>query len=145
MTTIFVGGSNNIDYITPDHVTLALRQIGIKESDVTTVVCGLEKGPEVAGMTWAQDKHKMLDVHTPHLEKYGQIAWVIRNKVVISHASIMIIYWDGKSAGARNLMNQARKRGVTVYKIQCEKGRVDVPREWDRVISEEEWGWTSEW
>jgi hypothetical protein len=141
---IFVGGSNKLQ-INPDAISVTLSQIGISPKDVNTIICGLEHGPEKAGEIWARKNRIALDEHRPHLEKYGQIAWVIRNKVIMAHADMMLVYWDGKSAGARNLMNSGVKKGLKVYKIQVDDGRISEPVLWDRIVPEEEWGWTSEW
>lgn len=141
---IFIGGSNKIS-ITPEDIETAIDEIGISRRDISSVVCGLKEGPEIAGRQWASMYNKYIDEHVPHIEKYGQMGWVIRNKVVISRADIMLIYWDGKSAGARNLMNAGVKKGKVVYKIQVENNKISHPARWDRIVPEEEWGWTSEW
>jgi hypothetical protein len=145
MINIFVGGSNKLHNISPDDVDVSLSQIGIPRRDVRSVVGGLPDGPEKAGREWAKKYNKSLDEHLPHLERDGKWAWVIRNKVILSHTDMMLVYWDGRSAGARNLMNAGVKRGLTVYKIQVDNGRIAKPVLWDRIVPEEEWGWTSEW
>jgi hypothetical protein len=145
MTVLFVGGSNKIN-IRPTNIIISLEQIGLMAKDISIVVCGLNEGPEVAGKEWAVQNNKYLDEHLPHFEKYqGGVAWVVRNKVILAHADVMLMYWDGKSAGTRNLMNAGAKKGLTVYKIQVDGDKVSRPMLWDRVVPEEEWGWTSEW
>jgi hypothetical protein len=144
MTNLFIGGTNKVK-ITVEDIDSAIDQIGVSRKDISTVVCGLQEGPELAGYTWAVLYNKFTDVHVPHLEQYGNMGWVIRNKVVISHSDLMLIYWDGKSAGARNLMNAGVKKNVTVYKIQVADGKIAKPVLWDRIVPETEWGWTSEW
>jgi hypothetical protein len=146
MTILFVGGSNTV-CINPHIINDTLAQLGIPTKDISTVVCGLDEGPERAGREWGIKYNKYLDEHVPHLEQYGKgLAYVIRNKVIISHANLMLMYWDGKSAGTRNLMNAGAKHGGTrVYKIQVEGIRISHPVSWDRVVPEEEWGWTSQW
>jgi hypothetical protein len=145
MVILFIGGSNKV-CINPNIINDSLSQLGIPAKDISTVVCGLEEGPERAGKEWGIKYNKYLDEHVPHLEQYGKgLAYVIRNKVIVSHADMMLMYWDGKSAGTRNLMNAGAKRGIKVYKIQVDGIRVSHPALWDRVVPEEEWGWTSEW
>jgi hypothetical protein len=145
MANIFIGGSNKIS-ITAEDVDKSMHDIGITPHMVGFIVGGLTEGPEKAGREWAEMHDKPLDEHQPHFDKYqGGIAWVVRNKIILSHADTMLIYWDGKSAGARNLMNAGVKRGLTVYKIQVENDRIATPVLWDRVVPEAEWGWTSEW
>jgi hypothetical protein len=145
MVNVFVGGTNKVN-ITVEDINTALRHsFKSMKSDVGKIQCiigGLTQGPEVPAREWAEKYKVRFDEHLPHPE-LGQIMWVARNKTVVAHSDVLLIFWDGKSSGARNLMNAGSKRGKRVYMAQCYKGI------WNKTISEWEppadTDWTSVW
>jgi hypothetical protein len=146
MARIFIGGTNKVDVDFKD-VDTALRYISkINNSEaahyVKEVIGGLPEGPEKVAREWATKFRVPFDEHLPH-EELGPIKWVARNKTVVAHADVLLVFWDGKSAGARNLMNAASKRGKMVYMAQC------YQKKWNGTISEwvppEDTDWTSVW
>lgn len=145
MVSVFIGGTNKVN-ISVEDVNTALRTtfkiIGWEVGQIRTIVGGLPQGPEVSAKAWAEKYNVDFDEHLPHSE-LGPIMWVARNKTVVSHADVLLIFWDGKSSGARNLMNAASKRRKKVYMAQCYNGS------WNKTVTEwmppEDTDWTSVW
>lgn len=141
---LFVTGTNGLT-ITAEDIDNVLKILHIENDNISSVIGGLTEGPEKGGAEWAEKNHKFLDVHFPHFEQYGNLTWVIRNKVVISRADTIIIFWDGKSAGARQIANGGVKSGKKVYIVKCQNGTKLSPMEWLGSTKKEWTEWTSQW
>lgn len=58
--------------------------------------------------------------HRADWGKYGQAAMSKANDEMTSTADALIAFWDGKSTGLKNLINQAKKKGIKVAIINTE-------------------------
>ena len=45
----------------------------------------------------------------PNCKKYKKSAGAVRNKVMAKYADAVIVIWDGKSKGSRNMIEEAKK------------------------------------
>lgn len=46
---------------------------------------------------------------------HGRAAGPIRNRLMAQHAEALIAIWDGKSPGTRNMIGEARARGLKIH------------------------------
>mgnify|MGYP003504540386 CR=1 FL=1 len=49
--------------------------------------------------------------YKPNYELYGKPAPVIRNKKIIEDSEYIIAYWDGKSKGTKQAIENEKKKG----------------------------------
>ena len=47
-------------------------------------------------------------------DKYGRQAGPMRNRQMAENADALIAYWDGESRGSKNMIEEAKKRGLKV-------------------------------
>lgn len=58
-------------------------------------------------------------VYAAEWAKYGKRAGMLRNKIMAQNADGLIAFWDGKSPGTKNMIEEAKKRGLWVEVIEC--------------------------
>lgn len=51
-------------------------------------------------------------------EKYWMLAGTFRNKEMADEADCLILFWDGKSKGSRDMLHIASKRGLKIKIIK---------------------------
>jgi hypothetical protein len=51
-------------------------------------------------------------VYSPDYERYGKSAPLIRDKLIVDHADLVIAVWDGDSSGTEFTISYAKRRGV---------------------------------
>lgn len=83
----------------------------IKESNynITEVICGAAIGIDSLGARWADENNKICRKMPANWKKYGKAAGPIRNDEMGKIADCAIIIWDGKSKGAKNMIEVMKK------------------------------------
>lgn len=109
MRTIIAGSRDIEDY---DLVREAIQESGF---EITEVVCGKARGVDTLGERWAKEKGIHVAYHPADWEKHGKAAGPIRNRQMAQNADALIAVHDGISPGTRNMIEEARKRGLKVY------------------------------
>lgn len=71
---------------------------------ITEVVSGTAKGADRLGERWADLKDIPIKRFPADWDKYGKRAGHIRNKRMAKYADEAIIFWDGESKGAKDMM-----------------------------------------
>ena len=87
---------------------------------ITMVISGGARGIDKLAEQYA-DKHDIpKKLFYPDYKKYGKIAPLIRNKLIVDNADIVIAFWNGISRGTRFTIDYAKQQGkkVTVYRIR---------------------------
>lgn len=51
-------------------------------------------------------------------ETHGKAAGPIRNGEMVKEGDALLLIWNGKSPGSKNILNQALKAGLPVYELQ---------------------------
>lgn len=112
MKTIIAGSRDITDY------SLVMEAIQESEFEISEVVSGTAKGVDRLGELWATN-HKIPVKHYPaDWNKYGKSAGPIRNQEMANYADALIAVWDGKSRGTKNMIDQAKEKGLKVY-VRC--------------------------
>jgi hypothetical protein len=58
-------------------------------------------------------------VYPPNWKRHGRRAGIVRNLAMLdAQPDLVIAFWDGKSAGTRHTITEARKRGIPVEVIE---------------------------
>jgi hypothetical protein len=109
MRTIIAGGRNIHDY------QLVLSAVAESSIPISVVVSGGAQGVDYLGERYAREEGYPLDVYPADWNKHGRAAGPIRNAEMAENADALIAIWDGQSRGTKNMIEIARKRGLTVY------------------------------
>ena len=118
MKTIIAGSRTilNIEY-----VNTATLHSGFQ---ITEVVCGEAKGPDLLGRLWAElrgipvrsapAKWRVDGVYNPR-------AGFERNQEMADYADALIAVWDGESGGTKDMIARARKAKLQVFIYNVKK------------------------
>ncbi|MBR4407306.1 MAG: DUF2493 domain-containing protein [Clostridia bacterium] len=78
------------------------------------IVSGGASGADALGERYAQEKGYSLIRFPADWNKYGRSAGPKRNKQMAQYADALIAFWDGKSKGTQNMIDEARAVGIRV-------------------------------
>lgn len=109
MKVIIAGSRTITDY---SCLTNAIR---MAKFDVTEVVCGMAAGADRLGQKWAIANNIPIREMPANWSKHGKPAGMIRNKQMAEYADAAIILWDGKSKGARNMLDEMKRVGKPFF------------------------------
>lgn len=77
-----------------------------------TIVSGAASGADRLGEKYASEHHHKVLRFPADWNKYGKAAGPIRNAEMAAIADFFFLFWDGRSAGSRNMLENARKRAI---------------------------------
>lgn len=100
---IIIAGSRSIqdDQLVRLHVHAILSQFSINPSEI---ISGEATGPDKIGETYAVMMGIPLKKMPANWGLHGRSAGPIRNRQMAEYADMAIVFWDGESRGARNMM-----------------------------------------
>lgn len=81
----------------------------------TSVVSGKASGVDTLGENWAKNNKLPVHEYPADWDKYGKKAGYIRNALMAKNAEALIALWDGKSAGTKNMIDEASKLGLKTH------------------------------
>ena len=79
--------------------------------DTVEIISGGAAGVDTCACRYALANNIPLTEFLPEYKKYGRSAPILRNMSIIQHADLVLIFWDGKSAGSRHVIRQCRRLG----------------------------------
>lgn len=79
------------------------------------VVTGGCRGVDKIAHDWARRMFCKTKVMPADWDTHGKAAGPIRNAQMMEDADLLLAFWDGKSRGTRNAIDEARKRGVETH------------------------------
>lgn len=81
---------------------------------IITIVSGMAKGADALGIKYAKDYNYPVLEYKAEWDKYGKSAGFIRNKQMAEVADALIAFWDGKSSGTKNMIEEAEKENLII-------------------------------
>lgn len=84
----------------------------ITRDKTITIISGTANGADQLGERYAKEKGYKLEYYPADWERYGNAAGPLRNTQMAKAADDVIVFWDGKSAGTKNMMEAAEKENV---------------------------------
>lgn len=66
-------------------------------NETTEIVSGGARGIDSCAREYANNKGLKLTEFLPEYDKYGRVAPLKRNDLIINYADIVFAFWDGKS------------------------------------------------
>lgn len=115
---IIAGGRDYGDY---DAMCMALEPY--QDADVT-VISGDCRGADRLGQEWAHDFNKPIRLFPADWRKHGKAAGPIRNRDMAKVSDVAVVFWDGKSRGTKNMINEARRAGMELTIVMYVGGNV---------------------
>lgn len=80
--------------------------------DATLIISGGAVGVDTIAEKYADEKGIKKLIIYPDYELYGKSAPLIRDKLIVDHADLVIAVWDGESSGTEFTISYAKRRGV---------------------------------
>lgn len=100
-----------------DDYDLLCRYADIKLSNIyepIEIVSGGARGADALGERYAKDRGYELRRFPADWNKYGKRAGYLRNVQMANYADALLAFWDGKSRGTKNMIEEATTRGLLV-------------------------------
>ena len=86
------------------------------------IVSGGAPGADTLAVRYATEADIPFKVFPADWKKYGRSAGPRRNRQMAEYADAAIVFWDGKSRGTQNMIQQMRELGKPVEVIIYPKG-----------------------
>jgi len=87
--------------------------------DISLIISGGARGVDSLAEEYADAFGIPKLIFLPDYKKYSKKAPLIRNKLIVDNADIVIVFWDGESRGTKFTIDYAKRQGkkVIVYVI----------------------------
>ena len=92
-----------------------------QQTHTVVVISGTARGADQMGERYARERGFQLRRFPADWEQYGKSAGHIRNAKMADNADALIAFWDGESKGTKNMIDNARRKGLAVRVIQYQK------------------------
>jgi len=92
-----------------------------QRTHTVVVISGTARGADQMGERYAKERGFQLRRFPADWEQYGKSAGHIRNAKMADNADALIAFWDGESKGTKNMIDNARRKGLAVRVIQYQK------------------------
>ena len=109
---LVIAGSRNFDdySVLADAVDDYLKKLAPKKQVI--IVSGTAKGADRMGEQYARQRGYPLEEYPANWHYFGRAAAVKRNAQMAQVADAAIVFWDGQSAGAKNMISCAETVGI---------------------------------
>ena len=119
MRLVIAGGRNFRDY---DRLASAvdgfIRELHTDKQII--VVSGTADGADRLGEEYARNHGMRVEEFPAHWELFGRAAGPKRNMEMAQFTDAVIVFWDGKSAGTRNMIECAKAEGLPCKVVKYE-------------------------
>lgn len=93
--------------------------LSVKQRTHTVVIIsGTARGADQLGERYAHERGYDVQQFPANWERDGKAAGFIRNRQMADVADALIAFWDGMSNGTKNMIDNARRKGLAVRVIQ---------------------------
>ena len=75
--------------------------------DNIIILSGHCRGTDMMAEKYAKERGYSLELYPAKWSEYGRCAGVIRNKEIVNNSDLIVAFWDGKSKGTKNLIENA--------------------------------------
>jgi hypothetical protein len=76
---------------------------------------GCPRGVDSLAQTWAENNNFDVSAYPADWHTFGRSAGPRRNAVMAQESDGLIAFWDGKSRGTRNMIDNALEHGLEVH------------------------------
>lgn len=92
----------------------------ITELSVNEIVCGCAAGADLFGAEFGRDWNIPVTEMPANWKQEGRAAGMKRNIRMAAYADACIVFWDGKSRGAQNMIKEAMTHGLKLFVFTLE-------------------------
>ncbi|MFT5253697.1 MAG: hypothetical protein ACI87N_002740 [Flavobacteriales bacterium] len=117
MKLIIAGSRNFTDY---KKLCEECNHILQDQTNIEIVSGAHYKGADNLGEKYAAEKGFPLTKFPADWNRYGKSAGPKRNQQMANYADVLIAFWDGKSKGSLNMINEAKKTNLSIKVIHDE-------------------------
>lgn len=113
---IIAGGRDleNYKYMCEKLDDLFYNSTNFEKRDIK-IISGMAKGADTLAIRYA-DEHNLTKILFPaNWKSYPRIAGFLRNEDMLSIATHLIAFWDGKSSGTKHMIDIAQEKGIPVW------------------------------
>lgn len=111
MRLLIAGSRTFADY---EYLAKMLDAVTSKVKAHITVICGDAKGADQLGATWAYLNGHDVEHYPANWEVLGRGAGMVRNREMVKTATHACYFWDGKSAGTKGCIAEAKAKGIPI-------------------------------
>lgn len=83
--------------------------------DRLEIVCGMAPGADTLGKKFAEKNSLKIHKFQADWKKLGRAAGPIRNRQMAEFADSLFAFWDGKSRGTKNMIDEAINNNLYLY------------------------------
>ncbi len=109
---LIVAGSRDFD----EYERLSLEMDTYLRNKISThnviIVSGNANGADKLGERYAREHGMKLELYPAEWRHYGSAAGPLRNKRMAQDADAVIVFWDGKSPGTKDMIQKAKAEGL---------------------------------
>ena len=82
------------------------------------IISGMADGADSLAIRYA-DERKLTKILFPaNWKRYSRVAGFLRNEDMLSVATHLVAFWDGKSSGTRHMIEIAKAKGIPVWGLK---------------------------
>lgn len=78
------------------------------------IISGGARGVDQQAEEAARARGLQVISHKPDWEKHGRMAGIVRNRLIVKDADVLVAFWDGQSRGTKSSIDMAREKGIPV-------------------------------
>lgn len=117
MRVIIAGGRDFNDY---DLMKRKLDALLANQTGVVIVSGACPTGADKLGERYALERKLPVVQHPADWKQHGKSAGPRRNEQMAQNADALVAFWDGKSRGTKNMIDNAEKYGLKVRVVMYE-------------------------
>lgn len=87
---------------------------GIRRNSNIVIISGTARGADRLGEKYASERGFPIRRFPANWSRDGRAAGPIRNALMADNADALIAFWDGQSRGTKNMIDNAREKGLAV-------------------------------
>ena len=80
-------------------------------------ICGEAKGADSLGKKWAEENNIEVKNYPADWDKNGKAAGHIRNEEMAQESDFIVAFWDGKSKGTKNMIDNCLRLKKSILVI----------------------------
>ncbi len=115
MLIAIVGGRDFDDY------NKLCRVLEPYKKHCTYEVCGEAKGADSLGRKWAEENNIEVESYPALWDVHGNAAGPIRNQLMAEESDFIVAFWDGKSRGTKNMIDNCLKLNKNILVVFYDK------------------------
>lgn len=116
---LIIAGSRNLD---EEALVEQLKEMQTQNHDLVKaveIVSGGAAGADRAGEIYATGQDLPIKRFPADWGTHGKAAGPIRNKQMAEYADALLVFWDGVSAGTKNMIDHMYRKKKPVYIVKC--------------------------